>query len=1179
MKLLLLASSLLLPAALGAADAPFAIVDRGEYFQTWARGTERTLPNGEKQFTTNSYTELGSCLNYQENGVWRPSQDLIELLPDGATARHGPHKAIFADDLHAPDALTLFDREGRKLQASLLGIAYSHPASGRSVLFAATRSCIGELVGDTEVWYRDCLEGCRADVRITATKRGIEHDVIFRAQPPPPARFHLPAEGTVMQVWSAFRGAPPARLVPGPGGTNQGVVRIDFGGLFIGRGRAFALQDQPRRRGLPSSAGHGLEIHKAWQTLHGCDWLVESLPYSAALPHLLRLPKDPLLGAKDAPQPRPLLEALQAHANVMPATQPRAPRRMTRALPPPSPAAPVQAVGVKTEGLSLPPRLSALGPEPSQGFVWDYVILNGASDGLTLKGGTTYYIGSDVLLGGLTTLEGAAILKYTNGARLEILGSLACRTAPFQPAIATARDDDTVGTVLPGSTGQPANYYAAPAFYFWNQNSDLHDVRIAYAAQALWYDYASALPHRLAHAQLLHCQTAIVADAARFGLRNVLCYDIVTNFHNSVGDATTGTCEQVTFDQVWAVDGSANVTLHLTNCLLVDVEANFTGANNAWGSSTDFIQVGAGKHYLRDDTYRQAGTTNIHPVLLAELRQRTTYPPVLLSNVVDTETLLTPCVPRNGAFLPIGYSYDPIDYAVNNLQITNATLLLTNGVVVAAYGEKGFDLQAGASLISEGGPLALNRLISYQTVQDEAPVWGGSMDLSPTVFWRESSYPRPHLSFRFTDFARLHGMHFGSPNGNLLPGSLTLHSCQVRGGRVVVDSSEDSPDATALVSLTNNVFERASLELASCSSRPDALAVHLRNNLFKGCTLSFSYCDQDTPAAWELHDNLFDSVEWWVSGAVLANSHNGYVNTTNLPNSAGGDVTLAAVGYEIGPLGRYYLPAHSPLIGAGSLTNAALAGFFHYTATVDQRKASNAPLNIGPYSVALDRSGDTTTVWLDDNPGPNWASYYSDTGSNVWSWPTDPRYSGANAHDSPTLSGVHEHYFYGATTTLTLQPGDRFFTYVRLGTNPAPTTVLLQWGTTDATWDHLACWGADHDSLWWPRDFVGPLPYPGGWVRLEVPVEQVDLDGRTVHGLGFGLCDGSAVWDYSGKVTPGPLRLYDGDGDGIPDYQENRSGSGSYDPSPGSGETDWQTYNSLLGIGSGPGLKVFTPLR
>ena len=51
----------------------------------------------------------------------------------------------------------------------------------------------------------------------------------------------------------------------------------------------------------------------------------------------------------------------------------------------------------------------------------------------------------------------------------------------------------------------------------------------------------------------------------------------------------------------------------------------------------------------------------------------------------------------------------------------------------------------------------------------------------------------------------------------------------------------------------------------------------------------------------------------------------------------------------------------------------------------------------------------------------------------------------------------------------------------------------------------------------------------------------------------------------------------DTDGDGLPDYLEDANGNSSFDSS--AGETDWQAYNSRLGVSSGPGLVLFTPLR
>ena len=50
----------------------------------------------------------------------------------------------------------------------------------------------------------------------------------------------------------------------------------------------------------------------------------------------------------------------------------------------------------------------------------------------------------------------------------------------------------------------------------------------------------------------------------------------------------------------------------------------------------------------------------------------------------------------------------------------------------------------------------------------------------------------------------------------------------------------------------------------------------------------------------------------------------------------------------------------------------------------------------------------------------------------------------------------------------------------------------------------------------------------------------------------------------------------DSDGDGIPDYIEDRNGNGG---APDAGETDWNVYNSPNGLAAIPDLQVFTLLK
>jgi hypothetical protein len=147
------------------------------------------------------------------------------------------------------------------------------------------------------------------------------------------------------------------------------------------------------------------------------------------------------------------------------------------------------------------------------------------------------------------------------------------------------------------------------------------------------------------------------------------------------------------------------------------------------------------------------------------------------------------------------------------------------------------------------------------------------------------------------------------------------------------------------------------------------------------------------------------------------------------------------------------------------------------------------------------------------------------TGDEPWNWvsanPTP--FSGGLAHQSSLVGGIHQHYFFGTADTLPIVVGDRLFAYVYLDPANPPNEVMLQWN--DGTWEHRAYWGAN--LIPWgvdgtnSRRFMGALPTPGQWVRLEVPANMLGLEGSVVTGAAFTLNGGLATWDRSGKVNPG----------------------------------------------------------
>ncbi len=160
-------------------------------------------------------------------------------------------------------------------------------------------------------------------------------------------------------------------------------------------------------------------------------------------------------------------------------------------------------------------------------------------------------------------------------------------------------------------------------------------------------------------------------------------------------------------------------------------------------------------------------------------------------------------------------------------------------------------------------------------------------------------------------------------------------------------------------------------------------------------------------------------------------------------------------------------------------------------------------------------------VWVDNAPPAG--AQLSSSGGDSWNWvsssPTP--YSGSTAHQSAIGAGLHEHWFDWATATMDVGTGDTLYAYVYLDPANTPSEIMLGWN--DGSWEHRAYWGANNitygNSGTAGRRYMGPLPPPGQWVRLEVPASQVGLEGSTLRGMDFAVYGGRATWDLVGKTS------------------------------------------------------------
>src|SRR5262249_14195886 len=281
--------------------------------------------------------------------------------------------------------------------------------------------------------------------------------------------------------------------------------------------------------------------------------------------------------------------------------------------------------------------------------------------------------------------------------------------------------------------------------------------------------------------------------------------------------------------------------------------------------------------------------------------------------------------------------------------------------------------------------------------------------------------------------------------------------------------------------------------------------------------------------AYTLTARAFDNI----GGSAASAPVNISVTTTAPPLVISGTVTKNGA-----PLGGVNFSA-----GAGTTCSLSDTTTGQYSCTVPQgytgtvtpslsgntfTPSSRVYGNLTANSSAQDYTAGTTTpttttetIWVEDAP-PAGGILAGD--GEGWNWVSaNPApFSGALAHQSGLVSGMHQHYFYNASATLAVGTGETLFAYVFLDAANPPSEVMLQWWD-GSSFEHRAYWGADSRTCGVEgtasRRFMGALPAVGQWVRLGGPASLVGLEGRVLSGMAFTLFNGRATWDRAGKAA------------------------------------------------------------
>jgi hypothetical protein len=915
----------------------------------WQKIAAQSAPDGTTTWVTNTaYVELASGMHYWDNGVLRETEELIVPYPSGAVATNGPHKVIFAPNLATVGAIDMQTADGLRLTSHVVGLSYLDTQSGKVAVIANIKDCVGQIVGANQVIYSDAFSGVQADVRYSYRRSGLEQDVILRSQPPGPEQYGMNPDTTLLTVFSEFVNSPTPRVSTAAATGDQ---TLDFGSTRFVPGRAFAMD---------AGAADSISVVKKWVVVNGRTFLFEEVPFRSAQQQLKAL----LQGTASSSGPSKVSIFARVEDIDLPVLPAAKEKHPLQALP----------------KVAIDPQV-AMGNGPSRGFVMDYATMGTSVTNFTFQSDTTYYITGPVNLVGTNYIEGGAIIKYTNyssdqwsaGANLTVGGSsqLIFKTAPYRPAVFTSKDDDTVGEIISGSTGNPSSSYygfAAVNFQYGDRDIDVHDVRVDYAYFGLAFFGGPAQP-LVRNSQFVGDNMAVYS-AVPATWRNLLadsCYYALNSW-----DGTAVNVEHVTVSRCNTACNHG--IFNVTNCLFAavtwvattNVPTTVNDVNCATNlSGTNVFQtVGAGADYLAAGSpYRNAGTTNISPAVWADLKKKTTYPPLVCTNVLYASPVtLSPQALRDTDMPDLGYHYDPVDYLVDLLMVTNAPLTIAKGTVVASLlNNGGIWLQDSSSITAAGTADQPVQLTFYNTVQEQ-PLFLSAQARSNfnyavliNPYHAGVTVPYgPQGLFQFTKYTALpgSGIPFDHTKPNWDFSTLTVQNSEF--GNFAYSGM--SPGSNTVSVFMNNLFVRSRISFQAWKGAN----MGFTNNLFWGsASISFSALQATVSAV----NNVFDSTTVGgnaLLGGVFSNNFNAYLNCPGtVPMAYAGPnyvIQTNSLAWQSGPLGNFYQPTNSILMDAGS-TNANLIGLSPYTTTTNQVSEGISTVDIGYHYVALDVSG------------------------------------------------------------------------------------------------------------------------------------------------------------------------------------------------------------------------------
>ena len=467
--------------------------------------------------------------------------------------------------------------------------------------------------------------------------------------------------------------------------------------------------------------------------------------------------------------------------------------------------------------------------------------------------------------------------------------------------------------------------------------------------------------------------------------------------------------------------------------------------------------------------------------------------------------------------------------------VTNATLLLTNGVAIGGFGNYFLNFGGSGNVVSEGKPDHLNRIATYNSVQEQPARW----ITNHTVFSGHK------VNLRFTDVSLMAGISSMRTLflGTFFNAAIRIQDSSLRGGYWFIWNhvgSTTSPE----VYLTNNIVERCTFEWTQGYEyyEPGPLAITFQNNLFTRSTLNLGHYSS-TYGAWDIYDNLFDNCSMscveHAGDPVTTVDYNGFASTWTPFYSAGSHQKHFLISdFVQGPLGRFYYPINGPTNSLASLRNAGSqnatnAGLFHYTAFADQVKETNSVVDIGFHYVACYEDKEIPKGFMTmaaSSTFPGWDANKAKDGNT-----TDNGWHNYSTTEDPAWLRVE---FTTAREIVRLG-------YIAREVNGNPYDYNGRYKdyaiyVTDSNSGNTNNWGAPVAAGqfgWGSAQERRNVSFPvatGKYLYLR------RITGSDGSGGAAGFAGANEIWLFE----PGDPTPMDSDDDGVPDYLEDQDGNG-----------------------------------